>query len=274
MDGRIFDPESPQIKPPMPNLNSLASSGAVFTRAYNQAPQCVPSRSAMMVGSPLCALYTPRAYLQPGHNTAQSTCTIRTQVGLRTDQIGVFDNFVGGIAIDGNSSNPDSYCVKAFNRSMCIALSKQRGENSSTFIDRLSHAGYGIHLYGKMHAGWGLDRYPGSINAFPFTNGATGSPKVHFLQVAGLVVQTDRRYVFPPPHENIVCICIYSSKYTRTYPNASWPNRNSENGRVASVPSPTSKALSRGWPANGQATRSQSPRARWIMSAWIRKWRS
>ena len=49
MDGRIFDPESPQLKPPMPNLNALAASGAVFTRAYNQAPQCVPSRSAMMV---------------------------------------------------------------------------------------------------------------------------------------------------------------------------------------------------------------------------------
>lgn len=50
MDGRIFDPESPQLKPPMPNLHKLAESGAVFTVAYNQSPQCVPSRSALLVG--------------------------------------------------------------------------------------------------------------------------------------------------------------------------------------------------------------------------------
>ena len=103
------------------------------------------------------------------------------QVGLRTDQIGVYDNFVGGIAVDGDSSNPDSYCVKAFNRSMCIAMSKQRGEAWPTFIDRLSHAGYGINLYGKMHTGWGLNRYPGLIHEFPFKNGATGSPKVIWI---------------------------------------------------------------------------------------------
>lgn len=50
MDGRIFDPTSPQVKPPQPNLNRLAASGAVFARAYAQSPQCVPSRSALMVG--------------------------------------------------------------------------------------------------------------------------------------------------------------------------------------------------------------------------------
>ena len=31
MDGRILDPSSPQTKPPMPNLNRLAASGALFT---------------------------------------------------------------------------------------------------------------------------------------------------------------------------------------------------------------------------------------------------
>ena len=180
MDGRIFDPESPQIKPPMPNLNALAKSGAVFTRAYNQAPQCVPSRSAMMV----MLSVAPRAHTLAARHvqTPIVICTI-PQVGLRTDQIGVYDNFVGGIAINGDSSDPDSYCVKAFNRSTCIAMSKQRGEAWPTFIDRLSDSGYGIHLYGKMHTGWGLDRYPGKINAFPFKNGATGSPKASFLHL-------------------------------------------------------------------------------------------
>merc|ERR1719472_29601 len=80
MDGRILDPSSPQLKPPMPNLNALAASGALFTTAYNQAPQCVPSRSAMLVG-------------------------------LRTDQLRVYDNFVGGIAVDGDRTQPDSHCV-------------------------------------------------------------------------------------------------------------------------------------------------------------------
>ncbi len=140
MDGRIFDASSPQVKPPMPNLNRLAKAGAVFTHAYNQAPQCVPSRSAMLVG-------------------------------LRTDQIGVYDNFLGGIAVNGDSSNPDPHCVQSFNRSYCIRLSQNRKNSPATFIDRLYNEGYGVHLYGKMHAGWGLDRYPGTIGEFPFTNG-------------------------------------------------------------------------------------------------------
>ena len=50
MDGRIFDATSPQLKPPMPHLTRLAARGALFQRVYNQSPQCVPSRSALMVG--------------------------------------------------------------------------------------------------------------------------------------------------------------------------------------------------------------------------------
>ena len=45
---QILDPASPQVKPPMPNLDRLAAAGVRFTTTYNQAPQCVPSRSAMM----------------------------------------------------------------------------------------------------------------------------------------------------------------------------------------------------------------------------------
>ena len=138
MDGRIMDPASPQVKPPMPNLNALASSGALFTTAYNQAPQCVPSRSAMMVG-------------------------------LRTDQIGVYDNFVGGIARNGNATDPDHYCIQAFGKSACIKMALRQAA-PPTFIDRLHDAGYGITLYGKMHAGWGLDRYPGSIQECAFSS--------------------------------------------------------------------------------------------------------
>ena len=137
MDGRILDPASPQVKPPMPNLDRLAAAGVRFTTTYNQAPQCVPSRSAMMTG-------------------------------LRTDQIGVYDNFVGGIAINGSSNDPDGYCVKAFGSAKCTKWSAQRDSAPPTFVDRLADDGYGISLYGKMHAGWGLDRYPGAIQEFPF----------------------------------------------------------------------------------------------------------
>lgn len=81
MDGRIFDPDSPQTKPPLPNLNKLADSGAIFTRTYTQSPQCVPSRSAMMAG-------------------------------LRTDQIEVYDNVIGIASFNGSASGQlDSYCV-------------------------------------------------------------------------------------------------------------------------------------------------------------------
>ena len=138
MDGRIMDPDSPQVKPPMPNLNRLAASGANFAISYNQAPQCVPSRSAMMVG-------------------------------LRTDQIEVWDNFVGGAAVNGSLTDVDHKCVASFNRSFCEAAA-DRQKAPPTWIDHLAEAGYGINLYGKMHAGFGLDRYPGSIQEFPFNN--------------------------------------------------------------------------------------------------------
>jgi len=152
MDGRIFDPASPQLKPPMPNLNALGAAGALFTTAYNQAAQCVPSRSAMMVG-------------------------------LRTDQIEVYDNAFGGIAVNGDASTPDNYCVKGYNLSYCKAVSASRPASPKTFIDRLSDGGYGINLYGKMHAGWGLDRYPGALYDFPF---GSGSQKINREWTRGL----------------------------------------------------------------------------------------
>jgi hypothetical protein len=147
MDGRIFDPASPQLKPPMPNLHRLSESGAVFPVAYNQSPQCVPSRSALLVG-------------------------------LRTDQIEVWDNYHGIAATDGDASRPDPHCVQATasasNMSLpqahayCVALAKAQ-RAPPTFIDRLASAGYHVELYGKMHAGGGLDRFPGQIGEFPFS---------------------------------------------------------------------------------------------------------
>ena len=56
----------------------MAAAGATFTRTYSQSPQCVPSRSAMMAG-------------------------------VRTDQIEVYDNFVGIVATNGLWGGRQSY---------------------------------------------------------------------------------------------------------------------------------------------------------------------
>ena len=147
MDGRIFDPASPQLKPPMPNLRKLGESGALFTTAYNQSPQCVPSRSALLVG-------------------------------LRTDQIEVWDNYHGLAATNGDASTPDPHCVsnlareanrsKAWARAECVAVARAQ-RAPPTFIDRLAASGYSATLFGKMHAGGGLERFPGEIDEFPFS---------------------------------------------------------------------------------------------------------
>jgi len=147
MDGRIMDPASPQLKVPLPNLRKLAESGAHFAVAYNQSPQCVPSRSALMVG-------------------------------LRTDQIEVWDNYHGIAATNGDPDVPDSNCVKqiarganesrAWGHAQCVALAKAQ-KAPPTFIDRLDTAGYNVSLFGKMHVGAGLDRFQGSIQEIPFS---------------------------------------------------------------------------------------------------------
>mmetsp|Transcript_34491 Transcript_34491/g.104057 ORF Transcript_34491/g.104057 Transcript_34491/m.104057 type:complete len:648 (+) Transcript_34491:104-2047(+) len=143
MDGRILDPASPQLKPPLPNLERLAGRGAVFTRAYAQSPQCVPSRSALMVG-------------------------------LRTDQIEVWDNFLGIASTNGKPTNPDTHCVSAFGYQNCVDFGKSQNA-PPTFIDHLAAGGYNVTLYGKMHVGAGLSDYPGLIGEFPFSNPSNSS---------------------------------------------------------------------------------------------------
>ena len=152
MDGRIFDATSPQLKPPMPHLTRLAARGALFQRVYNQSPQCVPSRSALMVG-------------------------------LRTDQIEVWDNEFGIAATNGDANNPDPNCITnvvreskqstTWAKAYCIAFAKEQNA-PPTFIDRLATEGdYNITLYGKMHVGAGLDRFHGSIQEIPFSWAST-----------------------------------------------------------------------------------------------------
>ena len=172
MDGRIHDPASPQTKPPMPNLQKLAASGALFTTAYSQSPQCVPSRSAMMVGK-------------------------------RTDQIEVFDNFVGIAGVNGDPNNSDPYCAREFGHAACVEFAKTQ-KAPPTFIDRLHSSGYNVSLWGKVHVGAGLSEYPGAINAFPFTAGTSAKALREWTR--GLV-----RARAPPLHRFISLPCGHRS---------------------------------------------------------------
>lgn len=136
MDGRILDDNSPQFKPPMPHIRNLMSQGMNFPRSYTSAPQCVPARSSLLAGR-------------------------------HTSDINVWDNWVGIVGVDGKEGRFDQYCVKTYGKDQCASFAKNQTVNG-TFIDVLADSGYGIHLFGKVHAGAGLDRYPGQINAFPF----------------------------------------------------------------------------------------------------------
>ena len=168
MDGRIFDPKSPQTKPPMPNLERLAKAGAVFTTTYSQSPQCVPSRSALMVG-------------------------------LRTDQIEVYDNFVGIAGVNGDPTVSDKHCVAAFGHDACVKFARMQ-KAPPTFIDRLHTAGYNVSLHGKMHVGAGLDQYGGpSFNAFPFAAGTSAKALREWTRGLGPVTNTKGCEQVPTP---------------------------------------------------------------------------
>eukprot|EP00937_MAST-01D_sp_MAST-1D-sp2_P008029 g8029.t1 len=132
MDGRIIDPASRGVKPPLPNLQRLADRGAQFTTAYAESPQCVPSRTAVMTGR-------------------------------RTHETGVYDNFMGLASTAGDANNPDRHCVANYGRAACVAAGARQNV-SGTWIDRLHAQGYNVTLYGKMHVGGGLANYPGKLN--------------------------------------------------------------------------------------------------------------
>merc|ERR1719326_564905 len=139
MDGRVLDDDSPQFKPPMPHLRKLMQEGAYFPKAYTSSPQCVPARSSMLAGR---------------HNSKMRQ----------------WDNFVGIASVNGNVQDPEQHCVQTFSKEECIEFAKSQDVNG-TFIDALADAGYNVTLWGKMHAGAGLDRYPGKLDAWPWGKG-------------------------------------------------------------------------------------------------------
>jgi hypothetical protein len=61
--------------------------------------------------------------------------------GRRTDEIRVWDNWIGLASTNGNASNPDPYCVTAYGRDACVKFGKAQGA-PRTFIDLLDTAGH------------------------------------------------------------------------------------------------------------------------------------
>eukprot|EP01045_Picozoa_sp_COSAG04_P016095 COSAG04_NODE_1317_length_7248_cov_10.699119_9_plen_283_part_00 len=179
MDGRIHDPASPQTKPPMPNLQKLAASGALFTTACEQQP--LPSRRTVMERLHCCLCSRSlsvffRLKKKRLRTDSQSPQCVPSRsammVGKRTDQIEVYDNFVGIAGVNGDPNNSDPYCAHEFGHAACVEFAKTQ-KAPPAFIDRLSSAGYNVSLWGKVHVGAGLSEYPGAINAFPFTAGTS-----------------------------------------------------------------------------------------------------
>ena len=93
---------------------------------------------------------------------------------LQTDGSQVWDNFVGIANVNGSVENVDSHCIKTFSEETCHIFARSQRVNG-TFIDALATSGYNITLWGKMHAGAGLHRYQGQIEAEPW--GGRRSPK-------------------------------------------------------------------------------------------------
>ena len=208
MDGRIFDARSPQTKPPMPNLKRLADAGAVFTTTYSQSPQCVPSRSALMVG-------------------------------LRTDQIEVYDNFVGIAGVNGDPTVSDQHCVSAFGHDACVKFARTQ-RAPPTFIDRLHTAGYNVSLHGKMHVGGGLDQY-GPINAWPFNRGTSTKALREWTRGLGPATNTKGCEQVLILYLHCCCAALNDSCIlTRACDNALWSRMQCQNCecRTTSLPPP------------------------------------
>ena len=137
MDGRLLDDETPQFKPPLPNLRALMTRGAYFPNTYSNSPLCVPARTSMVTGR---------------YNS----------------DIKIWDNFVGIANVNGDDTQIDNFCLAAYSRRECLEFAAAQKING-TFFDVLADQGYNLTLWGKVHAGGGVERFSRHIFNDPFT---------------------------------------------------------------------------------------------------------
>ena len=112
-DGRFLDPAAPQWhQVALPNLRALASRGTNYVRTYANSPQCVPSRSSMMMGR-------------------------------HTHHIGAYSNSMGlAYRYDPSFVAPLHACANAFNMSLCESM--QRGYSTAAQTGEGTEAGHGL----------------------------------------------------------------------------------------------------------------------------------
>ena len=125
LDGRVLDPSSPiHAVVEMPHLRRLASQGALFVNTYVTSPQCVPSRTTM-------------------------------SVGLRSHAIGMWDQSRGIVAVDGDPSRLDHYCIANYGEPTCRQWAQDQ-RAPPTFFDVANRSAVNVSIIGKLHIGAGL----------------------------------------------------------------------------------------------------------------------
>lgn len=137
MDGRIVDPTSPMRNfVHTPNLDSLASEGVNFVRAYASSPQCTPSRSSMITGR-------------------------------RVDQIHSWTNYEAIAATP--SGELDVHCIEKLGKTTCAEMAHRQG-TVVTFFDALNST-MDVALFGKVAAGANLlNRFSGIAEKWDFNH--------------------------------------------------------------------------------------------------------
>eukprot|EP00948_MAST-09A_sp_MAST-9A-sp1_P001777 g1777.t1 len=146
MDGRVIDPSSPVSKRMRtPAFDQMASTGVNFISTYAASPQCVPSRTTMLVGR-------------------------------RSDQTRTWSNG-RGFAADAKG-NLDSTCVELYSKETCQAW-KEEQQMNGTFFDVLKdNMGYDVNVFGKVDVGAGvLERFGPHATA----DGFHGGPSLSIL---------------------------------------------------------------------------------------------
>ena len=143
VDGRLLDPASPYYyKIKASGLHSsFLDVATVFNRHYTNSPQCVPSRTGMMVGR----------YVSDTKTT----------------------NNGQGLARSTKTGKLDSNCVAEWNVSQCNTFAAEQNV-SATLLDMVASAGYTLQLFGRFDVGAGIiDDYGGTTSGDGFHGGPT-----------------------------------------------------------------------------------------------------
>ena len=219
-DGRFLDPGSAQwAQVHLPNLRSLADSGTNYVRTYANSPQCVPSRTSMMMGRHthhigawnngmgLAHRFNPSFVAPPGWC---ETAMNRTDCELR--------RAINEAHGRDNLGKVDAACHSSWNYTTCRHMAHvwQSNVSSATpdVLRALRDAGVDVRVYGKVDIGFGLlDEFP-NATVGGFHGGPTMSIQTRSADIRGptkpdprSITQTDDDHVHPEDWKTVeMCI--------------------------------------------------------------------